>query len=116
MPYITETFDFISNNYAFHHYSDKGQALNEIYRVLTKGGIYKLHNIAIHNMPKWWVYHYFPTAYFEDLKRYWQKEVIFSELNSRGLEVSLKVEYSMENIRVMDCLGYAENRDISVLT
>lgn len=53
MPYITETFDFISNNYAFHHYSDKGQALNEIYRVLTKGGIYKLHNIAIHNMPKW---------------------------------------------------------------
>lgn len=66
-------------------------------------------------MPKWWVYHYFPTAYFEDLKRYWQKEVI-SELNSRGLEVSLKIEYSMENIRVMDCLSYAENRDISVLT
>ena len=116
MPYVTETFDFISNNYAFHHYSDKGQALNEIYRVLTKGGIYKLHNIAIHNMPKWWVYHYFPTAYFEDLKRYWQKEVIFRELISRDLEVSLKVEYKMENIRVMDYLSYAENRDISVLT
>ena len=51
LPYVSETFDFISNNYAFHHYSDKGQALNEIYRVLTKGGIFKLHNITIHDMP-----------------------------------------------------------------
>ncbi|RYI28292.1 class I SAM-dependent methyltransferase [Bacillus infantis] len=116
MPYVTETFDFISNNYAFHHYSDKEQALNEIYRVLTKGGIYKLHNIAIHDMPKWWVYHYFPTAYYEDLKRYWTKDVIFNELISRGLEVNLKIEYRMENIRVMDFIDYAENRDISVLT
>lgn len=115
MPYVTGTFDFISNNYAFHHYSNKEQAINEIYRVLNKGGIYKLHNIAIHDMSKWWVYHYFPTAYFEDLKRYWQKEVIFNELSSKGFEVSLKIEYRMENIRVMDYIDFAENRDISVL-
>lgn len=116
MPYVSKTFDFITNNYAFHHYSNKGQALNEIYRVLKKGGIYKLHNIAIHDMPKWWVYHYFPSAYYEDLNRYWNKDVIFNELTLRGLEVNLKIEYRMENIRVMDYLGYAENRDISVLT
>ena len=116
MPYVTETFDFISNNYAFHHYIDKEQALNEIYRVITKGGIYKLHNIAIHDMPKWWVYHYFPTAYYEDLNRYWTKDLIFSELLSRDLEVNLKIEYRMENIKVKDYIGYAENRDISVLT
>ena len=116
MPYDSEAFDFISNNYAFHHYSNKEQALNEIYRVLKKGGIYKLHNIAIHDMPKWWIYHYFPSAYYEDLKRYWNKNVIFSELTSRGLEVNLKIEYRMENVRVNDYLHYAENRDISVLT
>lgn len=116
MPYHSETFDFISNNYAFHHYSDKEQGLNEIYRVLKKGGIYKLHNIAIHDMPKWWIYHYFPSAYYEDLKRYWNKDVIFNELTSRGLEVNLIIEYRMENLRVNDYLHYAENRDISVLT
>jgi|SRR5690625_1823366 ubiquinone/menaquinone biosynthesis C-methylase UbiE len=81
MPYGSEAFDFISNNYSFHHYSDKGQALNEICRVLIKGGIYKLHNIAIHDMPKWWVYHYFPSAYYEDLKRYWNKDVILKSLH-----------------------------------
>lgn len=53
MPYQSGTFDYISNNYAFHHYRNKGQALDEIYRVLQKGGIYKLHNIAIHEMPNW---------------------------------------------------------------
>lgn len=116
MPYNPDTFDFISNNYAFHHYRDKGQALNEIYRVLKKGGIYKLHNIAIHDMPKWWVYHYFPSAYYEDLKRFWEKEVIFNELSIRGFEVNLKVEYQMVPIKVKDYMGYAENRDISVLT
>ena len=116
MPYQSEVFDFISNNYAFHHYINKGQALNEIYRILKKGGIYKLHNIAIHDMSKWWIYHYFPSAYYEDLKRFWNKDVIFNELTTRGLEVKLNIEYRMERIRVNDYLGYAENRDISVLT
>lgn len=116
MPYPSEVFDFISNNYAFHHYRNKEQAINEIYRILQKGGIYKLHNIAIHDMPKWWLYHYFPTAYYEDIKRFWNKEVIFNELTARGLEVNLKIEYRMENVRVNDYLDYAENRDISVLT
>ncbi|ENH96050.1 hypothetical protein J416_12634 [Gracilibacillus halophilus YIM-C55.5] len=116
MPYHSDAFDFISNNYAFHHYSNKEQALNEVYRVLRKGGIYKLHNISIHDMSKWWVYHYFPTAYYEDLKRFWNKDVIFNELTVRGLEVNLKIEYKMEKIKVNDYLDYAVNREISVLT
>lgn len=116
MPYKSETFDFISNNYAFHHYENKGYVFDEIYRVLIKGGIYKLHNIAIHDMPNWWIYHYFPSAFYEDLKRYWDKGVIFNELKTRGLEVSLNIEYRMEEVKVKDYLNFAVNRDISVLT
>lgn len=83
---------------------------------MQKGGNYKMHNIAIHDMPKWWVYHYFPTAYYEDLKRFWHKEIVFHELTIRDFKVNLKIEYRLENIKVNDYLGYAENRDISVLT
>ncbi|WP_208590628.1 class I SAM-dependent methyltransferase [Gracilibacillus suaedae] len=116
MPYASETFDFISNNYAFHHYMKKDKALNEIQRVLKKGGIYKLHNIAIHDMPKWWVYYYFLSAYDEDFKRFWSKDVMFNKLTSKGFEVDLKIVYRMENIKVVEYIEHAKNRDISVLT
>lgn len=116
MPYGSETFDFIINNYAFHHYSNKGSALDEVHRVLKRDGIFKLHNIAIHDMPNWWIYHYFPTAYYEDLKRFWNKEVIFNELKVRGFNVTLKMEYHREEIQAKDYLAYVENKDISILT
>lgn len=116
MLYEDEKFDYISNNYAFHHFTNKGLALDEVYRVLKENGVYKMHNIAIHDMKKWWVYHYFPTAYYEDLKRFWEKEVIFNELSIRGFKVKMQIEYRLEKVRVSDYLGYAENRDISTLT
>lgn len=116
LPYNSGVFDFISNNYAFHHYEDKEKALDEITRVLKVNGIYKLHNIAIHDMPKWWVYYYFPSAYEEDIKRFWKKELVYQKLIERGFKVNLKMEYRMEEIAVKDYFHHAENRDISVLT
>jgi len=58
----------------------------------------------------------FSNCFYEDLKRFWLKEVIYNELITRGFEVNLKVKYAMEAIKVKDYLHYAENRDISVLT
>jgi len=116
MPYESEKFDYIANNYAFHHFINKEQVLDEVFRVLKKGGIFKLHNIIIHDMKKWWVYHYFPSAYYEDLKRFWDKEVIFHELLQRGFHVELKIKYKLTQIPLLDYLNHAENRDISVLT
>lgn len=116
MPYEDGKFDYIANNYAFHHFTNKESAMDEIYRVLKKNGIYKLHNIAAHEMKKWWIYNYFPSAYYEDLKRYWEKEVIFNELSIRGFKVNMQIKYRLENVKVADYLGYAENRDISILT
>ncbi|GAB2565111.1 class I SAM-dependent methyltransferase [Gracilibacillus alcaliphilus] len=116
LPCENESFDYISNNYAFHHFLNKGAVLDEVYRVLRQNGVYRMHNIAIHNMKNWWVYHYFPTAYEDDLKRFWEKEVIFNELSSRGFEVNLRMEYRLEKVKVSDYLEYAENREISILT
>lgn len=116
MRYEDEKFDYISNNYAFHHFLNKEAALDEIYRVLKKNGVYKQHNIAIHDMKKWWIYHYFPTAYDEDVKRFWGKELLFDALSVRGFNVKLQTQYRLERIKVSDYLTHAENRDISILT
>lgn len=116
MPYEDETFDFIINNYAFHHFVEKEKALDEIHRVLKKDGVFKLHNIDVYGMENWWVYHYFPSALGEDYKRFWRHEVMFKELTKRGFDARVDCNYQMESIKAADYLGHAENRDISVLT
>jgi len=116
MPYEPNYFDYIVNNYAFMHFTKKLEVLDEITRVLKKNGIFKMHNIAIHEMKNWWVYKYFPSAYDEDLKRYWEKDRIFNELSIRGFEVEIFIEYKMQSAKVSELLKYVENRDISVLT
>jgi ubiquinone/menaquinone biosynthesis C-methylase UbiE len=116
LPYDSEQFDFISNNYAFHHYKDKSKALDEVVRVAKKGAIYKMHNISIHDMKKWWIYEFFPSAYFEDLKRFWEKELILNELNMRNFDAKIRIEYRLEATKIADFINYVYNRDISVLT
>ncbi|ASF40588.1 SAM-dependent methyltransferase [Halobacillus halophilus] len=116
MPFESDKFDYIVNNYSFHHYQDKERALDEITRILTTNGLYKMHNMAIHAMPKWWVYHYFPQAYVEDVQRFWHHDEIYEALKKRGLEVQLHVDYRRQEVTVSDYLPHAENRDISVLT
>ncbi|MFG6149397.1 class I SAM-dependent methyltransferase [Halobacillus sp. B23F22_1] len=116
LPYRDEVFHYICSNYAFHHFTNKETALDEVKRVLKKGGVFKIHNINPYMMKKWWVYHYFPEAYQEDVKRFWQVEDLFNELTERGFEVKIESSYRMENVRTADYLSYAENRDISVLT
>ncbi|SFJ30175.1 Ubiquinone/menaquinone biosynthesis C-methylase UbiE [Halobacillus dabanensis] len=116
MPYEDESFNVITNNYAFHHFVGKEKVLDEIHRVLKRDGVYKLHNIDIYGMKNWWIYHYFPSALLEDYKRFWRKEVIFRELSQRGFDVRIDCTYQMENIKIADYLGHVENRDISVLT
>ncbi len=116
LPYVSNSFDFIINNYAFHHFTRKSQVLDEVYRVLKDGGIFKIHNINVHDMENWWIYQYFPSAYTEDLERFWQKQRIFRELEDRGFKVRLETNDQMEKLKVTDYLQLAENRDISVLT
>ncbi|MDQ0338027.1 SAM-dependent methyltransferase [Caldalkalibacillus uzonensis] len=116
MPYDYQMFDYIVNNFAFHHFLYKTEALDEVARVIKPNGVFKLRNYVAHDMPRWWIYQYFPSTFEEDLQRFWEKERLFLELSARGFTVQLHVHYRMEESRVADFLPYVENRDISILT
>ncbi|MGI8314302.1 class I SAM-dependent methyltransferase [Halobacillus mangrovi] len=116
LPYRSASFDYIANNFAFHHYLHKHQALDEIHRILKPGGVYYMHNISVDRMPLWWLYHYFPSAQIEDQKRFWDKEMIYDQLKARGFKVDLQIDYQLSEVKIADYLNHAENRDISALT
>jgi ubiquinone/menaquinone biosynthesis C-methylase UbiE len=115
LPYEAERFDFIINNYAFHHFENKSRALDEIKRVLKKRGIFRIRNISPQHMPKWNIYQYFPHAVTEDQKRFWNNARIYDELEKRGFEVKIKVDYRLERIQLTEVLAEVVNRDISQL-
>lgn len=116
VPYESNKFNYIVNNYAFQHFTKKSQVLDEIHRVLKKNGIFKMHNISVYDMKNWWIYQYFATAYDEDVKRFWTKELIYEQLVNRGFDVNLEIKYTMKTEKICNLLAYAENRDISILT
>ncbi|AFL99301.1 methylase involved in ubiquinone/menaquinone biosynthesis [Desulfitobacterium dehalogenans ATCC 51507] len=116
LPYESDSFDFIINNYAFHHFCQKADVLDEVFRVIKKNGVLKIHNISIHDMRHWWIYEFFPSTYYEDLKRFWSKELIFNELLSRGFDVNVRMEFVMKSNKITEFMDHVYNRDISALT
>ena len=67
LPLVSASFDYVSNQFSFHHVRDKASMLHEVFRVLRTGGRFVMTNIAPREMPGWAVYRYFPVAWERDL-------------------------------------------------
>jgi ubiquinone/menaquinone biosynthesis C-methylase UbiE len=77
LPYSAESFDIINCDFAFHHFTDKQNCINEMYRTLKNEGIIKILNICPEYMPSSWVYHYFPSTVGIDNERFWNNSKLF---------------------------------------
>jgi ubiquinone/menaquinone biosynthesis C-methylase UbiE len=69
-PFANNLFDYVSNQFSFHHVQDKVAMIRGVYRMLRRHGRFVMQNIAPHKMPGWIYYHYFPTSYALDLDHY----------------------------------------------
>ena len=115
LPYKSGAFNFITTQFTFHHFTDKPRALDEIYRVLSGGGVLKMVNIQPEKMIDWIVYRYFPAAYGEDMKRFWKADLLQDELINRGFDVTLKIEPLITGKKLSERLQKFINRDTSQL-
>jgi ubiquinone/menaquinone biosynthesis C-methylase UbiE len=115
LPYEAGRFDYVASNFAFHHFDDKSRALDEVRRVSRPGAWLRIMNIDPTRMSRWWVYELFPEARLEDQKRFWSPELLHYELEQRGYEVRVRVEYELSSIPLAQILADAERRDISEL-
>ena len=83
-PFLDQRFDFISNQFAFHHVRDKEAMLTAMFRLLRPGGQFVMINLAPHEMPGWIHYRYFPTALTRDLQDFMPHDVIVAMLRQIG--------------------------------
>jgi ubiquinone/menaquinone biosynthesis C-methylase UbiE len=113
IPFEDATIDYLSVNFAFHHFEDKPRALDEMLRVLKPRGALRMSNVAPDRMPDWWVFRFFPESRWEDEKRFWSCELILHELERRGLRVEIDVQTKIVRRPAAELVKEAEKRDMS---
>jgi ubiquinone/menaquinone biosynthesis C-methylase UbiE len=69
-PFAAQSFDYISNQFSFHHVGDKAGMFRAIYHLLRPGGRLMVLNIVPSEMPDWLYYRYFPASFEADLYDY----------------------------------------------
>jgi SAM-dependent methyltransferase len=84
LPFASSSFDFISCQYAFHHFRDKVGMLRETFRILRQGGRFTLYNMCPQEAEDWLYYAYFPEAKTRDLADFWPPDTIASEMTAAG--------------------------------
>src|SRR5215471_11016253 len=67
LPFLDLSFDFISCQFAFHHFRAKASMLRHTFRVLRPSGCFVLRNLCPHESAGWIYYEYFPEAEIIDL-------------------------------------------------
>ena len=84
LPFASGSFDFVSCQYAFHHFRDKAGMLREAFRVLRRGGRFALYNMCPQESDDWLYYAYFPEAKTRDFADFWPPDAIVSEMSATG--------------------------------
>jgi len=94
VPLADSSFDYISCQFAFHHFPDKPGMLGEAFRLLRPGGLLVLHNLCPEECPDWLYYQYFPEAWTIDQRHFWPADKIGSAMDAVGFApVAVKREH-----------------------
>lgn len=92
-PFPDNSFDFISNQFAFHHVRDKQAMITSVFRILRPGGRFVMLNLCPREMQDWIYYQYFPEALEIDLQDFLPKDTIVDLLIQEGFEVNMELEH-----------------------
>ncbi len=115
LPLQGGTIDYVASSYSFHHFGDKDRALDEVARVLTVGGRFRVTNIEPTADEGWWVYELFPEAIALDAARFWTPSRIADALEARHFSVEIELDTGSEEIPASEALADAERRVVSQL-
>ena len=111
-----ESVDLLVCNFAFHHFENKQKCLSKIYSELKRGGVATFKNIEPECMKEWWVYKYCPETLYEDMFRFWPKDLLVYELEKSNFKnITVKREYYEKKRPIKELVENYERRDTSQL-
>jgi len=108
-------FNYIRNEYSFHHFLDKKNVLLTINRILKQNGLFVILNICPDYIKRNWLYEYFPSSKGIDNKRFIPSMGLFLLLDQCNFEAVMKITTSVARLNFTNAIRRVKNRDMSQL-
>ncbi len=110
-PFKDASFDYITNQFSYHHVPDKPRMIAEIGRVLSPGGRFVVTTIDPWSMSGWIVYTYFPAARQRDFEDCLPVEEFAALMTEAGFSnIQINRQHWQEKESLKHFLDYASPR------
>ena len=111
IPFRSQSFDYATNQFSYHHIRDQPGFIGEVFRVLKTGGRFVVLNMDPWSMPEWILYRYFPGARDVDHQDFLTASDFTDLMRATGftnVQVARQRQRTQESL--VDFLAYARQR------
>ena len=111
LPFGNNSFDYITNQFSYHHVQNKLRLITETYRILKPGGRFTITNLDPWSMAGWIVYQYFPASRQRDLSDFLPVDEFVTQMEKIGFcNIQVKRDYNWNEKNLSEFLCYASQR------
>lgn len=106
LPLRSATFDLVYCVDAIHHFGDHHAFIAEAYRLLKPGGALAIIGHDPHQgSSNWYIYDYFDTVYYTDLRRYPSGQAVLKWMEQEGFrQIADKTVEHIQNVHIGDAV------------
>lgn len=110
-PFGDSSFDYITNQFSYHHVQDKNRMITSVFRILKPNGRFVITNLDPWSMPEWIVYRFFPSAKQRDLLDFLPVEELTTLMEQTGFcDIRVSYQHSASEENLNGFLKYASQR------
>ena len=111
LPFGNNGFDYITNQFSYHHVQNKLRLITETYRILKPGGRFAITNLDPWSMAGWIVYQYFPASRQRDLSDFLPVDELVTQMEKIGFcNIQVKRDHNWNEKNLYEFLCYANQR------
>ena len=111
LPFRNDSFDYVTNQFSYHHIQNKLRFIAETYRILKPIGRFVITNLDPWSMAGWIVYQYFQGSWERDLSDFLPADEIVFRMEQVGFSnIQVKRDHRKTEEKLSEFLDYASQR------